>query len=528
MTDIQLTDELSPAERRALLTDLLRTNRARPRVLPLAPAQQRLWFLDRLVPGHSVYNIPMAMWLSGPLDCASFERALSEVARRHEALRTTFSQRDGEPMQVVAPDGAVYVAVVDLTAFPEDQREGEALRLANEEARRPFDLEQGPLLRVSLLDLGDNRRLSVLVMHHIVSEAWSVSLLLEEVSRLYQAFVNGLPSPLPELPLQYGDFANWQRNRAAGAGVQPDLDYWRRQLAGAPPFIEIPTDRPRPAMRSYRGAWKTLQLAQSTTEALHAFSRREGVTPFMSLLAAYGILLHRYSGAPEVVVGAPVAGRNRPETEKLIGFFVNTLALRIDLAGAPTFRELVARVRETCVGAFEHQDVPFERLVEELQPNRTLSHSPIFQVMFALQNAPPPVLRLPGIVAEAPVSAAQVHNGGAKADLSFFITEAAGELSAAFEYASDLFDGDTIAQMLESFRELLDGALAEPDRQIDGLSLLTEEQRHRVLVEWNETATAFPRDRSIPELFEAQAARTPDAQAVRFGDDAVTYRELDE
>lgn len=526
MTDTGRLDALSPGEQRALLAGLLADRAARSRVLPLALSQQRLWFLEQLVPGRSVYNIPMALWLSGPLDVAAFERALSVVVQRHETLRTTFSLRNGDPVQVISPTGDVRVSVVDLTAFAADEREAQALRIANEEARRPFDLGQGPLLRASLLDLGGDRRLFVLVMHHIVSEAWSVALLLDEVSALYPACANGLPSPLPDLPLQYGDFASWQRDRAAGEGAHEDLKYWRARLSGAPPLLELPTDRPRPAMQSYRGAWTSLQIGQRTTQALHAFSRREGVTPFMSLLAAYGVLLHRYSGATDIVVGAPVAGRNRAETEKIIGFFVNTLPLRIDMSGDPTFRELVDRVKEVCVGAFEHQDLPFERLVEELQPGRSLRHAPVFQVMFALQNAPPPSLRLPHVVTEPPLGAAKVHNGGAKVDLSFFITETGGELSTGFEYSSDLFDAGTVAGMLESFRELLDSALSDADRRIGVLPLLTADQRRQVLVEWNATGTAFPRDRSISELFDSQAARTPDAVAAVFGDEEVSYSQL--
>ena len=356
---------------------------ARERI-PLSFAQQRLWFLDQYEPNSSVYNIPSALRLKGSLDIAALEQSLNEIVRRHESLRTTFAAVDGEPLQLIAPALRMSVPITDLTHHSASDREHEAQRLATEQAREPFDLSQGPLLRVLLLCLGQDDHVLVLSMHHIVSDGWSRGVFYHELSMLYQAYTQGNPSPLSELPIQYADFAVWQRQWLQGEVLEDQLSYWKKQLAGAPALLQLPTDRPRPAVQSYRGAVQSIELSQELTQGLQALSARQGVTLFMTLLAVFQTLLYRYTGQNDIVVGSPIANRNRAEIEGLIGFFVNTLVLRTDLSGNPTFKELLTRVRETALGAYTHQDLPFEKLVEELHPQRSLSRSPLVQVLFNL------------------------------------------------------------------------------------------------------------------------------------------------
>jgi hypothetical protein len=362
---------------------------------PVSFAQQRLWFLDQFEPSSAVYNIPAAVRITGLLNVAALEQSLNEIVQRHETLRTTFSAVQGEPMQVINPTLALTLAVTDLQQLPEAKREAEVRRLAGQEARRPFDLSQGPLLRATLLRLGEKDHVLLLTMHHIVSDGWSMGVLFREVSVLYEAFATGEPSPLSELPIQYADFAVWQRQWLQGEVLEKQLDYWRKQLEAAPPLLELLTDRPRPTIQAYRGARQALILPPSLTEALKALSLREEVTLFMMLLAGFKTLLYRYTGQGDIIVGSPIANRNRVEIEGLIGFFVNTLVLRTDLSENPTFRQLLRRVREVCLEAYAHQDLPFEKLVEELQPERNLGYSPLFQVMFILQNAPGSALEFP-------------------------------------------------------------------------------------------------------------------------------------
>ncbi|HEY1380035.1 MAG TPA: condensation domain-containing protein, partial [Gemmataceae bacterium] len=491
--------------------------------LPLSFGQETFWFLDQLDPGNPVFNIDVAVRLRGPLNLAAGEHALNEVLRRHEALRTTFTAVDGRPVAVVAPPAPASLPVLDLTGLPEAEREAEARRLADEESRLPFDLARGPLFRIRLLRLGPQDHVGLLTAHHSVYDGWSQGVFLREAGLLYLAFCAGETAPLPELPVQYADFAHWQRQWLKSGLMEDQLAYWKKQLGGAPPVLELPTDHPRPAARTFRGARRMLLVPPTLTAAIHALSRREGCTLYMTLLAAFQALLARYSGQEDICVGSPIAGRNRAETEGLIGFFVNTLVLRTDLSGDPSFRAVLGRVREVALEAFAHQDLPFERLVQALRPERDLSHSALFQVMFILQNAPLKIPRLAGVTTGPLVELAD--NGTSKFDLTLTMVEEAEGLTATVEYSTDLFEEATIGRLLDHYQALLEAVVADPDLKLSRLPLLTAAEREQ-LAAWNRTAADYPTGECIHELFAAQAARTPDAAAVVCGDRRLTYREL--
>jgi len=491
--------------------------------LPLSFAQRRLWFLDQLESGSPVYNCPAAIKLNGALDLDVLGRALSEIVRRHEVLRTRFISVDGTPAQVVAPPEPCAIKVVALDGLGPAEREAEAERLTREEARRPFDLAAGPPLRATLLRLSADEHVALFTTHHIVSDAWSVGVLVSEVAALYEALSDGRPSPLPELQVQYADYAAWQRDWLRGEALDRQLSYWKAQLEGAPPVLELPTDRPRPPAAGHRGAAYAFALPPALSEELKALSRGEGATLFMTLLAAFQVLLARYSGGDDVSVGTAIAGRNKVETEPLIGFFVNTLVLRARTAGNPTFREFLARAREVCLGAYAHQDVPFERLVEELQPERSLAHAPLFQVMFILNNAPGEPLRLPGLT----LGAHPVEVNTTKFDLTLSMSEGARGLAGSLHYNTDLFDPPTVERMAGHFRTLLEGVVADPRQRVLNLPLLTAAERRRLVADFNETAREYPQGLCVHELFEAQAARTPGAVAVVCEGERLTYAELD-
>jgi len=492
--------------------------------LPLSFAQQRLWFLDQLEPGSPFYNIPETVRLVGPLNVAAMEQSLNEVIRRHESLRTTFETVDGRPVQVIAPELTIPLPVVGLQHLPKAERETEALRLAQEEAQQPFDLARGPLLRACLLRLGEEDHIILLTLHHIIGDNWSTTVLIQEVTVLYDAFSHDRPSPLPELLLQYADFAHWQRNWLQGEVMETQLDYWKQQLAGLPPLLELPTDRPRPPVQTYQGSYQTFVLPENLSQAIKDLCQQEGVTIFMVLLAAFQTLLCRYTGQEDISVGSPIANRNRAEIEGLVGFFVNTLVLRADLSGDPSFRELLKRVREMALGAYAHQDLPFEMIVDALQPERNLSHSPLFQVMFALQSTQMQSRSFPS--SDLTVAPVEAHSGTAKFDLTLFMVEDADQLSGALEYNTDLFDAATVERMLNHFESLLEGIVADPDQAIAELPLLTEAEWQQLLVEWNATTAPYPQDQCVHELVEAQVERTLDAIAVTFEEDHLTYAEL--
>ncbi|HST62152.1 MAG TPA: amino acid adenylation domain-containing protein, partial [Longimicrobium sp.] len=490
--------------------------------LPLSFAQERLWFIDRLEPGSSTYNIPVAWRLEGALDRAALERALGEIVRRHEALRTVFREVDGSPVQVVAPFAGFALPVEDLSALGEADREDAVKRRAGEEARRPFDLAAGPLFRAALLRLGEEAHVLLLTMHHVVSDGWSMGVLFRELSSLYAAYREGRASPLPALAVQYADYAVWQREQLAGEALDRQLAYWKERLSGAPELLELPTDHPRPPVQSYRGAGVPVALSPELLERLQGLGRSEGATLYMTLLSAFGVLLSRYGGGDDIVLGSPIAGRTRGEVEELIGFFVNTLVLRTDLSGDPSFRETLRRVREATLGAYAHQEVPFEKLVAELQPERSLSHSPLFQVMFSLQNAESGGGALAGLEVSGAGAAMEI----AKVDLSLTLWTTPHGLRGALNYSTDLFERGTIGRMLGHLERVLEQVAADADVRLSQLKLLGDAERALVLEAWNGTVAEVPADRCLHELVEAQAARTPDATALVFEGEPLTYAEL--
>jgi len=498
----------------------------RDRQLPLSFAQQRLWFLHRLEPDNPVYNLSTAFRLTGQLKISAVRWSLDEVVRRHESLRTTVAEVDGEAVQNIAPVLSVALPIIDLKELPVAERESHVRRLAEQEAQRPFDLSSGPLVRAVLLRTAPDEHVMLFTMHHIVSDGWSMGLLVQEVTALYEAFVAGRPSPLVSLPIQYADFAVWQREWLQGEALDEQLDYWKRQLGGELPVLELPAAKPRPSVQSFRGEHRFLQLSAPLSEAVKELSRREGATLFMTLLAAFDALLYRYTGQQDILIGTPSANRNRAETEPLIGFFINTLVMRTRLTGELGFRELLANVREVTTGAYAHQDLPFDTLVMSLHPERSLSHMPLFQVAFNIYNFPSPPLELPGITL-GPVEA---ESGAMPYDLILTIREGEQGLLAGLGYSTDLFEAATAEQMLRHFELLLQGIVARPEQKISELPLLTDEERHRLLTDWNDTNVFYqtPVEHCLHTLFEAQVERTPDAVAVIFEGQRLTYRELNE
>ena len=494
----------------------------RDQELLLSFGQQRLWLLAQLEEQSTTYNEPAAVRLSGPLNQAALEQSLREVVRRHEVLRTTFKLVNGSPVQIIAPQPTLTLPVVTLESLLEEEQATEVQRLVTREQELPFDLATGSLLRVRLLKLAAESHVLLVTMHHIVSDGWSMGVFIREVIALYQAFSNELPSSLQELPIQYADFAHWQRQWLKGEVFETQLNYWKQQLARIPPVLELPTDRPRPPVQTFAGNIFSWELNQDLTQQLKTLSQHSGATLFMTLLAAFVTLLSRYSGQEDIVVGSPIANRNRSEVESLIGFFVNTLVLRTDLKDNPSFSELLARVRQVALDAYTHQDVPFEQLVEELQPERNLSHTPLFQVMFVLQNAPMEKLELPNLT----LTPLEMKSITAKFDLTLSMMETEQGLQGMWEYNSDLFDPQTIARMVGNFQNLLEGIVANPEQRISDLPLLSEAERHQLLVEWNDTQAEYPQDKCIHQLFEEQVERTPEAVAVVFEQEQLTYGKL--
>ncbi|HEX2201827.1 MAG TPA: amino acid adenylation domain-containing protein [Longimicrobium sp.] len=493
------------------------------RVYPQSFAQQRLWFVQRMQPESVVYHVGRAFVFAEPLDAEALERAVREVVRRHDALRTVFRAQGSTPAQVVLPRVDGVFTRVDLGALPPEARRAEAERLVLEDANRPFDLERGPLIRVHLVRMGEGGDVLALQMHHIVSDGWSMGILFRELAELYEAFAAGDPSPLPELEMQYAELAQEQRERLTGAVLQEHLDFWRRSLAGAPALLELPTDRPRPAVAGQRGTAHRFGVPEETAAALTALARAERSSLYMIGLAAFQLLLSRWSGQDDVVVGSPIAGRTEMEAEPLIGFFVNTLVLRGDLSGDPSFRALLARTRETLLDAYDHQELPFERLVDELKVERTLSHHPLCQVIFSVQNAAPLDLALGGVPGEA----VRVHRDVAHMDVVMELTETPGKgIIGLLEYSTDLFEPATMERFGRHYARLLASAAARPDAPVSSLELMDDEERRTVLHDWNATARPFARDATLPARFAGVAAAGPERVAL-VGDGApVTYGEL--
>ncbi|RKH39215.1 non-ribosomal peptide synthetase, partial [Corallococcus llansteffanensis] len=494
---------------------------------PLSFAQQRLWLIEQIEPGGTAYNIPTVLRIRGRLDVPALGRAFGGLVERHESLRTTFASHEGEPVQLIHPASDFVLPVVDLSAVPDETREARARERIEAETQRPFDLLRGPLLRASLLRLSAEEHVLGVTLHHIVSDGWSMGVLVREVAALYADFASGRPSTLAALPLQYADFATWQRGWLRGGVLQQQLDYWRQQLDGAPSLLELPTDKPRPAVQSSRGDWLPFHLPPPLTEALLALCQREGTTPFMALLALWQLLLARYSGQDDVCVGSPIAGRTRSETEGLIGFFVNTLVLRTQVRPEASFRQLLAQVRSTTLAAYEHQDVPFEKLVEELQPRRSLSHSPLFQVMLSLQNTPDAPLRVLGGAEPLELSAVEPGLPAVKFDLNLSLALTPEGLSGALLYRTDLFEPATISRMSGHLRALLEAALAAPDTHVGDLPLLSAAERHQVLEGFNASPASFTAPSPLHVLVEARAALHPQRPAVACEGQVLTYAALD-
>nr|WP_017317816.1 non-ribosomal peptide synthetase [Mastigocladopsis repens] len=507
-------------------------------VFPTSFAQQRLWFLDQLIPGNTLYNVPTVIRLTGSLNLAALEQTFNEIVHRHEALRTTFKVLEGQPVQVIAASLTIPLSLLDLRHIRADEQEAQAKRIVTAEIERPFDLSCGPLLRVMLLQLWETEHILVLNMHHIICDDWSIGVLIRELATLYTACRDvacNVSTSLPELPLQYADFAHWQREWLQGEVLQTQLVYWQQQLNGIS-MLHLPTDRPRPAIQSYQGATQFLELPKKLCDALQRLSQQEGVTLFMTLLAAFQTLLYRYTHQEDIAVGSPIANRNRSEIEGLIGFFVNSLVLRTHLSGNPTFRELLGRVREVTLGAYSHQDLPFEKLVEELHPERNLSHHPLFQVVFGFENAPMSALELPGLVP----SFINIDFKTTRFDLELHLWKCSEDfrslwganwehsegIRGVMVYNTDLFDQATITRMLEHFKTMLEGLVSNPEQRIANLPLLSEQELHQVLVKWNNTYADYPQDRCIHQLFEEQVEQHPDSIAVIFENEQLTYQEL--
>ncbi|HVF42756.1 MAG TPA: condensation domain-containing protein, partial [Pyrinomonadaceae bacterium] len=444
---------------------------------PLSFAQQRLWFHDQLTPGgNTANNVQLAVKLHGRLDVGALELALGEVVRRHESLRTNFAAVGGQPVQLIAPELSIPLPFIDLRAVPAEARDAEITRAATEAARRPFDLSKDALLRVLLLCAGEDEHVLVLTIHHIISDGWSLGVLIGELATVYEAFREGRPSPLDELPIQYADFAVWQRDWLRGGAVEKHLEYWRRQLDGSPAEMRLPTDRPRPAAQSFRGAHLHRVLPEGLSASVRELSRRQGVTLFMFMLASFKALLHYYNGSEDVVVGTDVANRSRAQTEGLMGYFVNQLVLRTSLAGDPTFEELLGRVREVSLGAFVHQDLPFDKVVEALRPERDLGRNPLFQVMFGFSNAPMRDFELPGLT----LSPVEYEKGTAVFDLSLYLLDTEQGIMGTLRYSTDLFDDSTVERMWRQYETLLAHVVARPDGRLSDLrEKLAEAERER-------------------------------------------------
>ncbi|HKG81173.1 MAG TPA: condensation domain-containing protein, partial [Pyrinomonadaceae bacterium] len=496
---------------------------SRPSPLPLSFAQQRLWLLDQLEPGSHVYNMPGAVRIAGALNVVALEKSLNEIVRRHESLRTRFPVVDGEPVQAIDPFAPFKLPVKDLSVLPVLIRETRLAEITTRHSRQIFSLSRGPLLGVVLVRLAMDQHVLLVTMHHIISDGWSLELFFQELSTLFQAFSDEKASPLPELKIQYADFAHWQRQALQGQSLESLLNYWRRQLGGPLPILDLPCDHMPLRLRSFEGDKETLVLSSSLTNALKEFSRREGVTLFMTLVAAFKVLLYRYSGQEDIIVGTPAANRNQFEAEELIGFFVNTLILRSRVTGSQTFRDLLGRIRETVIDASAHQEMPFEKLVEALHPDRDISRNPFFQVMVAWQKTPATVVEFSGVT----LTPLEVETSTAKFDLTLNLLEMSEGLRLNLEYSTDIFEPATVERMVRHLKTLLEHIVADPGQRISQLRLLEEEERQQLLLEFNETEVSGS-ELGLHQLFETQAAASAEATALIFGEAQVSYGELNE
>ncbi|MEW6735711.1 MAG: amino acid adenylation domain-containing protein, partial [Acidobacteriota bacterium] len=489
---------------------------------PLSFAQLRLWFLDQLEPGNPAYNMPAAVHFAGLLDIAALKQSLNEIVQRHESIRTTFTLVEQQPAQVVVASLMVELPLIDLENLSKVERDAEAKRLINEVSLQSFDLARGPLFTTILLRFSAQEQVFLLVMHHIISDGWSIKIFVDEMTELYQSFSTGKTPSLPELPIQYTDFAQWQRQWLQGEVLEAELSYWKQQLGKTLPVLQLPTDYPRPAFQTNRGAKQRYVLCKSLNEDLKAFCQREGVTTFMMLLAIFDLLLYRYSGQDDILVGSPIANRNRVDIENLIGYFVNTLVLRANIQSQESFQQFLKQVHSICLGAYAHQDVPFEPLLDYLRPVRDMSHTPLFQVMLVLQNVPSAAMELPALQ----VTRLVIDGSTAKFDLLLAFVEKEEGLVGLLEYNTDLFEETTIVRMLKHFENLLTAAIADPEVCIADLPLLSEQERSQLILEWNNTQSKYSKHCCIHQLFEAQVEITPAAIAVTYQDNSITYQEL--
>ena len=524
----QVAESLGYPRNNVAISKIRRENPTESQTFPVSFAQQRLWFLAQLEPDSPFYNMFKAVRLNGRINIEVLERSLNEIIRRHEVLRTNFDVVEGKPVQVIAPQATIKPVVLDLQGFSGQEQSEQLQRLATQDQLQPFDLTQGLLLRVTLVQLQSESFALLLTMHHIIGDGWSLGVLIKELSSLYQSFLLGDPVSLTELPIQYADFTIWQRQWLQGKALQTQINYWQQQLADAPPLLELPTDRPRPSVQTFRGQCSSFQLDAKLTASLKELSHKSGTTLFMTLMAAYATLLFRYSGQEDILIGTPIANRNHKDLEELIGFFVNTLVMRTRLEDNPSFSELLKQVRATCLDAYGNQDVPFEQIVDTLQIERSLSHSPLFQVMFALQNTPGGQLA----TAELEIALLNLDNVNAKLDLTLQMwetdTDQGNFLEGFWQYNTDLFDQDRISRMTGHFQTLLAGIVANPQESVGKLTLLTERERHQLLGSWNDTATAYPKDKCIHQLFEEQVEQNPKAIAVVYEEESLTYQQLNQ
>jgi non-ribosomal peptide synthetase component F/acyl carrier protein len=488
----------------------------------LSSSQQQLWFLTQLEGGNAAYNIPLAFKIFGELDIPTLEQSLNEILQRHDSLRSIFPVIDGLPVQQILPLQFLPLRTINLLTLTENDQAEKTYQLAREEAQWPFDLTKDLLIRSTLLQLGETSNVLLLTVHHIIADDWSLKILQKELTVIYTAFRQGRVSPLKVLEIQYIDYVHWQKNRLNEEFLDQQLVYWKKQLAYAPPLLDFPTDHPRPVAQTYRGETEFFTLDLALTRQIKILSQRIGVTLFMFLVSAFATLLSRYSRQQDLVIGTPIANRNRKELESLIGCFINILALRIDLTGEPNFIELMQRVRDVSLGAYAHQELPFDKLVEKLCPSRSFSYSPIFQVMFVLQNAPVEISES----LDLELIPLKSETGTSQYDLTLMMEESGFGLSGHIEYNSDLFDRLTIQRLISHFQTLIEGIVENPKQSVSQLSMLTEREKHQLLVEWNDTNTDYPQDKCIHQLFEEQVERTPDEIAVVFQEQQLTYREL--
>jgi amino acid adenylation domain-containing protein len=492
--------------------------------LPLSFSQQRLWFIDQLYYGSSFYHVSSALHLTGLLNLQALQQSLNEVIRRHEAWRTIFVIGDEQPIQIVLPPFNWELPIISIEHLSRKDWEEKVKKIAIKEAQKPFNLAELPLFRATLLCLNEVEHILILTIHHIITDGWSMGVFAQELATLYAAFCVGKLSPIPEIPIQYADFSIWQRDRLQGELLNKQLNYWKQQLAGKLPILELPTDYPRPTVATFKGAKQYFTLSRELTAALNELSQQEGCTLFMTLLAAFNTLLYRYTAQEDILVGSSIANRNRAELEGLLGLFVNNLVLRNNLNGNPSFRELLNRVRDVTLNAYAHQDLPFEKLVEELQPERDLSRNPLFQVMFILQNAPTPVEDFSGISLQN----LEIDHGTSEFDITVSISELEQELTGFWEYNTDVFAATTIQRFIDNFQILLENIIINPHQKISELPLLTTKEREQLLIDWNNTQADYPNNASLHKLFEQQVERSPDALALISQSEHVTYQQLNQ